>query len=234
MRIKVLALAGILLLSLTVVILLMVRTSNSMISYFAIDSMVTASVEEEPCVEDVPTISVPDVIGENEQATISLVFQGEENCVIRGSLIAPRFDVQIAGRPFVVQPSQGTELFEAASPTVEISPFNAQSATVKSDGRGTLTWIIVPKLLGTHRVIIQSENFVSEVTISVVNVLGLTSLQLTIAQMILAILGSSFTLPWIYTVWQQRKSKKESPSINPEIEKLNQLMEELIKKLNTE
>lgn len=95
------------------------------------------------------------------------------------------------------------------APNFEISPPEfTHTISLSAKETAEIIWIVTPKELGTYQVGVQADLESVYLGIIVTSVLGLTAQQMEIATYLGTFFGPAFTLPWLYTVWKERKKEK--------------------------
>lgn len=97
------------------------------------------------------------------------------------------------------------------APGFDVSPAkDEQKITLKSGGKGSLSWILIPRKTGTFEIAISDIVKTRIYGITVKNVFGLTTTQAKSFSIVGSLFGPMFTVPWwVEKMWFRRKRKQE-------------------------
>lgn len=95
------------------------------------------------------------------------------------------------------------------APGFEVDPSkDEQKITLKSDSKGSVSWIISPHKTGNYDIALSDILNTKTFGISVTNMFGLNAFQAKIFSLIGSIFGPMFTIPWWWDRLKKRKDTK--------------------------
>lgn len=112
------------------------------------------------------------------------------------------------------------------TPNFDISPQEESQTAVFTD-TARVVWVLSPRKFGTYQIAVGAGAHHGSIGITVTNGIGMSAYQVQWFTYIGAFLGSAFSLPWLYTIWQERKKEKLSQKRDEELEKLKRQVNEM-------
>jgi hypothetical protein len=100
-----------------------------------------------------------------------------------------------------------TKLYPIA-PEFVVTPDGKLEVTLSINERTEVAWVLSPRKLGTHAIVVYAEVQRMTKGVTVTNTLGLSAAHAQIASWIISFFGPALTFPWLFNLWKARRETK--------------------------
>ena len=169
-----------------IVALSLVYASGGLVARLLDGSVVSTAAG--PCRHPQMEVRIPRrTMTNNDSEALTVSLSNPQECEVEVTIVAPNFQVNPTEQPRRIALTPGAV--------------------------SELSWVLVPREMGMHAIVVRAGLVEQSVGIVVTNTLGLTAGQAQILSYIGMFFGPALTFPWLYERWRSRReeNKKEKP-----------------------